>query len=95
MKKFLCAILLIIPGIAFFMDDFGAATVWLRIFGICLMLVVVADYVFKKNLIVPVCKFVYCIIYVPWTLYKKRKERKRKESLERSRRFWNGFHWYW
>lgn len=95
MKKVFCGILLIVPAVAFFMDDYGTATVGLRVFGILLLLIIVADLVFKKNLIVPVCKICYCVIYVPWLIYTKRKERKRKERLENSRRFWNGFHWYW
>lgn len=94
MKKFLCAILLIIPGIAFFMDDFGAATVWLRIFGVCLILVVVADYVFKKNLIIPVCKFVYFFAWIFIPLIKLAKQR-RKNKRERDIQAIRGFHWYW
>lgn len=91
MKKLLCAILLIIPGIAFFMDDFGTATLWLRIFGVCLILVVVADYVFKKNLIIPVCKFVYFFGWFPIVIFKLWRQRKKKKSDE----FWRGFRpWY-
>jgi len=35
--------LMALPGIAFFLDDFGTATVPLRIFDICLILIVIYD----------------------------------------------------
>lgn len=95
MKRIVCAALLLLPAIAFFVEDYGTATVGLRIFGVCLILLIVIDFVFKKNLIVPACKICYCIVYVPYVLHNRRKERKRKQSLENTRRFWSGIHWYW
>lgn len=95
MKRIVCAVLLLVPAISFFMEDFGEATIGLRIFGVCLVLLIIADFVFKKNLIIPVCKVCYCILYVPFVLYRMRKDRKKKQRDEDFRRFWNGFHWYW
>ena len=83
MKKAFCTLLLILPIYTFFTQDFGAAKIWLVLFGVVLCLIIISDFVFKKNLIIPTCKILYCFAYVPAVLIhvyiQGKRERKAKQ----------------
>ena len=88
MKKFICALLLVVPAVVFFMNDFGAATVGLRILGVGLVLLVIADYVYNVGFIVPLCKICYFPVYMIYWLHEKWREHKCYRKLRR------GIYWF-
>ena len=78
-------LLMVLPGTAFFMDDFGEYTIPLRIFGICLILVVVYDIIKKKDISQYICKTIYFPIFIPIWMMKLKAEKKRKKREQRLR----------
>lgn len=72
-------VLMVLPGIAFFTDDFGEYTIPLRIFGVCLILIVLYDIIKKKNISQYVCKTMYFPIFlILWMMKRKRLKKQRR-----------------
>lgn len=92
--KIIYWILMALPGIAFFMDDFGDATIGLRIFGMCLILMVIYDIVRNKNLSQYICKVIYFPIFLLiWMrMYSKNRKKKKQEQRARAYRYFEP--WY-
>ncbi len=92
--KIIYWILMVLPGIAFFMDDFGDATVGLRVFGVCLILIVIYDIARKKNLSQYICKVIYFPIFlIIWT-WKYRANEKKKKREQRAHEYRYFEPWY-
>lgn len=72
-----------IGGIDFFLDDFGTATVPLRIFGVCLILIVIYDIWKNKDISQHICKTVYFPLFLIIWVAKINKERKAKKRAQR------------
>lgn len=78
--KLLYWMLMILPGVAFFVGDFGDNNIPLRIFGICLILIVVFDVVKNKDVSQYICKIIYFPIFlIIWTA-------KIKSQIKKNRR---------
>ena len=70
---------MVLPGIAFFLDDFGTATVPLRFFGVCLILIVIYDIWKNKEVSQYICKTIYFPLFLIIWVAKINKERKAKK----------------
>lgn len=81
--KIIYWILMILPGIAFFLEDFGTATILVRIFGICLILIVIYDIWKNKDISQYICKTIYFPIFLIIWIAKIWSERKAKKRAER------------
>ncbi len=77
--------LMVLPGIVFFLDDFGTATVPLRIFGACLILIVIYDIWKNKDISQYICKTIYFPVFLIIWVEKIRRERKAKKRAQRLR----------
>ena len=65
------------------MDDFGPYTLWLRILGTVLILIVIGDVIYKKDNSSVVCKILLFPLFLMFKFEKSRRERKlrkRKDS---------------
>ncbi len=78
-------ILMVVPGIAFFMDDYGQYTVPLRVFGVLLILLMIYDIWNKKDISQYVCKVIYFPLFlIVWVMKVKAqiKRNKREQRLK-------------
>ena len=57
--KFIYWALIVIPGICFFLEDFAEYTIGLRVFGACLILIVIYDIWKNKDLSQYICKVIF------------------------------------
>ena len=92
--KIIYWLLMVLPGIAFFMDDFGEATIGLRVFGVCLFLVVIYDIARNKNISQYICKIIYFPIFLLIWMRKYSKHRKQKKKEQRIRAYRYFEPWY-
>ncbi len=83
--KIIYWILMVLPGIAFFMDDFETATIPLRIFGVVLILIVIYDIAMKKDISQYICKTIYFPLFIIAWMIKLKKQRKQKKREQRLR----------
>ena len=74
-------ILMVLPGIAFFMEDFGQYNVPLRVFGVLLILLTIYDIWNKKDISQYVCKVIYFPLFlIVWTMKIKTQIKKNKRA---------------
>lgn len=84
--KLIYWILMILPGIVFFLDDFGEYTLPLRVFGIALILIALADMAMNKDMSQYICKIIYFPIFLIIWVVKIKADRK-KANLRASLAF--------
>ena len=74
-------LLMVLPGIAFFMEDFGQYNVPLRVFGVLLILLTIYDIWNKKDISQYVCKVIYFPLFlIIWTMKIKAQIKKNKRA---------------
>lgn len=72
---------MVVPGIAFFMEDFGQYTVPLRAFGVLLILLMIYDIWNKKDISQYVCKVIYFPLFlIVWGMKIKAQIKKNKRE---------------
>ncbi len=85
--KLIYWILMILPGIVFFLDDFGEYTLPLRVFGIALILIALADMAMNKDMSQYICKIIYFPIFLIIWVVKIKADRKKAKREARLRYF--------
>ena len=80
-------ILMIISGICFFLEDFGEYTIGLRIFGVCLMLIVIFDIWKKKDISQYICKVIYFPLFLIIWVAKIKAQIKKNKRAQRLKYF--------
>ena len=81
MKRLVCAVMLIVPAIVLLTTDVK----WM---GIILLLLVVADFVTGKRIIIPTCKVMYFMLYVPLWVFGVWRETKRQQKAVKKTTIW-------
>ena len=77
MKRLFCTVLVIVPAISLLAE--GSFLV--KLLGIGLFVLIIVDYVTGKRLIIPCCKIMYFMLYIPlWIFIEWRKARKERKS---------------
>ena len=81
MKRVICALLLLLPAFVFLFSDF-------KLLGIVLIILVVVDFATGKRLIIPTCKVLYFMLYIPLWIFGVWRESKRQQKAVKKTTIW-------
>lgn len=87
MKRGICTVLLLAPAIVFLRTHVW----WL---GIVLIGLIIVDYITGKRLIIPACKVMYFMVYVPVLVFGLWRERRRQRKFAKRNTIWYDVWWY-